>query len=138
MENRFSETAVMKLSVRIHRDAIEGLEFDQRGWALLTQNERVTVTVEISPDAWRGIASTFSQSPEEPEWLMKHQRLSDENAGTPWYKCRPSTPGIYNAGPGGFMHPQSCYLSVLLRAFPPISVLVDSPPEPTPIERAGN
>jgi hypothetical protein len=124
-EEAYPESAVIRLSVAVRKNALERCTPDENGWLRLDGGEDVAVTLELSPEAWRQLGRVFSRRTDEPEWRLENQRFPDGSAATPWLDCRPSTSEYAFRGPGGFMHKHSSYLSVRLRDFPSISKIME-------------
>jgi hypothetical protein len=121
-DTKYPLTAVLKFKVVARKKVLADLVPDEHGWVTLPGGRDVEVIIELSPDAWRGLARVFGRSAEEPDWRLQHQAMDGWSA-TPWLSCEPSDDfGL--RGPGGFMHPESTSLSVRLRDFPAITLLL--------------
>lgn len=112
-----SPTSILNVGVAVHQSLIERLKPDDSGWYRLSDSEKVVIRLQLSPDAWRAFGKVFLRYPHEPEWRLKHGKMPDGSALSAWSECRASDSEMLSEGPGVFMHPNSCMLTIEIKDF---------------------
>lgn len=112
LDENISRDAKIEIKVSISRSVILRALAGNQEW-LEFSGEDVVVAVSLSPEGWRGLGRAFSESSQEPEWLLENARaISDDFALSKWSECRPN-----DLGPGAWLSEESCMLSIRAKRF---------------------
>jgi hypothetical protein len=103
----------MALKVLVSRERLRrALENSNEEWLVLDGDE-VVVRVELTPPAWRGLASSLTVNSGEPEWRLQNCMGPEGTGLTVWEECRAGM-----EGPGVWLSRDSCMLSLRVAPLP--------------------